>query len=115
MSVFLTRILCITFFVAILSACAGGMYAISSDQSESMSIKYNDGMGTRDVVAKSSVGETFIGTLIWIKDLGASGHYKGGLIGDEGRTIEVVLECNVFTTKCVGTGRADDGKAFFIH
>ena len=109
------RILILLIAVSLLISCTGSMLAISSDQTESLSIDFEDGMGTRDVIALSSNGERFLGTLIWIKDAGSSGRYKGALVGSDGRTLDVKLECNTFTTKCVGTGVTKEGKLFFIR
>lgn len=91
------------------------MKAISGNQNETIKILYEDGFGTRDIKATSSTGENFIGTLIWIKDAGAAGRYRGALIGDKGRTLQVEMECNTFTTKCVGTARDNTGAGFFIR
>ena len=98
----------------LLFACQGSMHAISVDQRETLAVSYSDGMGTRDIRAVSSEGETFSGTLIWIKDPGTSGRYLGALIGDKGRTLQIELECNTFTAKCVGTARDNNGYIFFI-
>ena len=98
-----------------LPSCAGGLKAVSVDQNEQISIEYHDGFGTREVDAISSSGERFNGTLIWIKDPGSSGRYRGLLIGNKGRTLSVELECSTFTTKCVGTAKANTGQIFHIH
>ena len=91
------------------------MRGISADQSETIKILYEDGSGTRDIQATSSTGENFVGTLIWIKDPGPSGRYRRALIGDKGRTLQVEMECNVWTTKCVGTAMDNTGAGFFIQ
>ena len=106
---------CFVIVTIFLAGCGGGMRAISANQSESINISYQDGFGTRDIQATSSAGENFIGTLIWIKDVGNSGRYRGALIGDKGRTLQVEMECNTFTTKCVGTARDNTGAGFFIR
>lgn len=98
-----------------LAGCAGGMKAVSSDQRETLSISYLDGISSRDITAVSSTGETFSGTLVWIKDAGSSGRYRGALMGDKGRTLEVLMECNTFTGKCVSTARDTIGLAFYVQ
>ena len=102
------------FAVVVLTSCAGGMKALSVNQNEQISIEYHDGFGTREVDAISSSGERFTGTLIWIKDPGYSGRYRGGLMGDRGRTLSVELECSSFTTRCVGTAKDNTGQIFHI-
>ena len=102
------------FAVVVLTSCAGGLKAVSVDQGEQISIQYNDGYGTREVDAISTTGERFNGTLIWIKDPGSSGHYRGGLVGNKGRTLSVELECSTFTTRCVGTAKSNTGQIFHI-
>lgn len=109
------KIIGIAITLSFLSGCAGGLKAVSMDQSEQISVNYNDGFGTREIDAISSSGERFIGTLIWIKDPGSSGRYRGAVIGDKGRTLSVELECNTFTTKCVGTAKASTGQMFSIY
>lgn len=104
-------VLAVIFF----AGCGGNMRAISADQSETIKIAYQDGAGTREIQATSSAGENFIGTLIWIKVAGPSGRYRGALIGDKGRTLQVEMECNTWTTKCVGTARDNTGAGFFIR
>lgn len=99
-----------------LAGCVGGgLKAVAMDQVEQISIKYNDGFGTREVDAISSSGERFIGMLIWIKDPGSSGRYRGALTGDKGRTLSVELECNTFTTRCVGSAKSNTGQMFHIE
>jgi len=102
------------FAVVILTNCGGGWKAISVNQDEHISMKYDMGFGTCEVDATSSSGERFNGTLIWIKDPGSSGRYRGGLIGNKGRTLSVELECNTVTTRCVGTAKANTGQIFHI-
>ena len=103
------------FAVVILASCAGGLKAVSVDQNEQISMEYHDGLGTREVDAISTTGERFNGTLIWIKDPGSSGRYRGGLIWNKGRTLSVELECNTVTTRCVGTAKANTGQIFHIQ
>ena len=91
------------------------MKAISANQSETIKISYEDGFGKRDIQATSSSGEKFIGSLVWIKDVGSSGRYRGALIGDKGRTLQVEMECNTFTATCVGTAKDNTGTGFFIR
>ena len=102
------------FAVFVLTNCGGGWKAISVNQDEHISMKYDMGFGTCEVDATSSSGERFNGTLIWIKDPGSSGRYRGGLIGNKGRTLSVELECNTVTTRCVGTAKANTGQIFHI-
>jgi len=109
------KIIGIVITLIFLAGCSGGLKAVSMDQSEQIAFNYNDGFGTREVNAISSSGERFVGTLIWIKDLGSSGRYRGSVIGDKGRTLSVELECNTFTTKCVGTAKASTGQMFSIY
>ena len=106
---------CFVLAAMFLAGCGGSMRAISTDQSETIKISYQDDFGTRDIQATSSAGENFIGTLIWIKDAGTAGRYRGALTGDKGRTLQVEMECNTFTTKCVGTARDNTGAGFFIR
>ena len=103
------------FAVLALTSCGGGWKAVSVDQKEQLSMDYHMGFGTCEVNAISSSGERFNGELIWIKDTGSSGRYRGLLIGNKGRTLSVELECSTFTTKCVGTAKANTGQTFHIH
>jgi hypothetical protein len=99
----------------LLAGCSGGMTAIAVDQSETISMAYEDGFGTRDVEATSSKGEVFQGVLIWIKEPGTVGRYRGALVGNKGRTLQVEMECNTFTAKCAGTARDSAGVGYFIR
>jgi len=99
----------------LLTGCSGAMKAVSADQKDMLDIVYQDGVGTRNVQAKSSSGENFVGTLVWIKDPGTAGRYRGALVGDKGRTLQVEMECNTFTAKCVGTARDNVGTGYFIR
>jgi len=101
--------------VLLLVGCSGGMRAISIDLSETIDISYQDGFGVRNVQATSSKGETFTGPLIWIKDAGSAGRYRGTLTGNKGRTLQVVMECNTSKTKCVGNARDNVGVEYLIR
>ncbi len=112
---YLSASVCLALALILVCGCGGSMRGISADQRETIRISYQDGFGTRDIQATSSAGEKFIGTLVWIKDIGAVGRYKGALVGDSGRTLQVEMECNTFTAKCVGTARDNTGALFFIR
>ena len=104
----------IVLFAWLLAGCQGGMKAMSADQGEVISLAYQDGMGTRDVHGSSTSGESFSGSLLWTKDQRSTGNYRGVLVGENGRTLQVALGCNALKRKCAGTARDNNGLAFIV-
>ena len=104
----------IVLFAWLLAGCQGGMKAMSANQEEVISLAYQDGMATRDVHGSSTSGESFSGSLLWTNDQRGSGKYRGVLVGENGRTLQVALGCNSLKRKCAGTARDNNGSVFLV-
>ena len=104
----------IVLFAWLLAGCQGGMKAMSADQGELISLAYQDDGDTRDVHGSSTSGESFSGSLLWTKDERNSGNFRGDLIGENERTLQVAIKCNSLKRKCAGTARDNNGLAFNV-
>jgi len=101
-------------FAFLLAGCQGGMRAMSANQKEVISLAYQEGKATRDVHGSSTSGESFSGSLHWTKDKRGSGKYRGVLVGENGRTLQVALGCNALKRKCAGTARDNSWSVFLV-
>ena len=101
-------------FAWLLAGCQGSMKVLSANQEEVISLTYQDSMETRDVHGTSTSGESFSGSLLWTKGQRNSGKYRGVVVGESGRTIQVALGCNALKQQCAGTARDNNGLAFFV-
>jgi len=104
----------IVFFAFLLAGCQEGMKAMSANQKEVISLVYQDGMAARDVHGSSTSGESFSGSLLWTNDQRGSGKYRGVLVGENGRTLQVALGCNSLKRKCAGTAKDNNGSVFYV-
>jgi hypothetical protein len=104
----------IVLFAWLLTGCQGSMKVLSASQEEVISLAYKDSMETRDVRGVSTSGESFSGSLLWTKGQRNSGKYRGVLVGENGRTLQVALGCNALKRKCAGTAKDNNGSVFFV-
>lgn len=98
----------------LLAGCQGSMKVMSANQGEVISLAYQDSMETREVHGISTSGEAFSGSLLWTKGQRNSGKYRGVLVGENGRTLQVALGCNALKRKCAGTAKDNQGSVFFV-
>ena len=100
----------------LLTGCQPGLQALSVNQGETLSLTYEDNGNKRDVKGVSTTGESFNGSLIWGGDINGKSHgqYQGTIIGDKGRSLQVVLECNRLQLRCTGTAKDNNGAHFYI-
>ncbi len=106
--------LVIVLFALLLAGCQGGMKVMSANQEEVISLAYQDNMETRGVHGVSTSGESFSGSLRWTKGQRSSGNYRGVLVGENGRTLQVVLGCNSLKQQCAGTATDNNGSVYFV-
>ena len=106
--------LVIVLFALLTAGCQGGMKVLSANQEEVISLAYQDNKETRGIRGVSTSGESFSGSLIWTKGQRSSGKYRGVLVGENGRTLQVALGCNALKRKCAGTARDNSGSVFLV-
>jgi hypothetical protein len=120
-----------------LSACGGGMTVIPRMGGQPLKANYEDGMGQTTINVTLQNGETLQGSLTWIPPggntstavvttgqrfavasgmtSGNTGMYVGSVVGNRGTNMRIELLCNVWTSKCVGTGQTSDGVIYDIQ
>lgn len=98
----------------LLAGCQGGMKVLSENQEEVISLLYQDNLETRGIHGVSTSGESFSGSLLWTKGQRSSGSYRGTLVGENGRTLQVVLGCNSLKQQCAGTAKDSNGAVYFV-
>ena len=104
----------VVLFALLLAGCQGSMKVLSANQEEVISLAYQDNKNTRGVRGVSTTGESFSGNLTWTKGQRSSGNYRGVLVGENGRTLQVVVGCNSVKQKCAGTAKDSNGAVYFV-
>jgi hypothetical protein len=98
----------------LLAGCQGRMKVLSANKGEIISLAYQERTNTRDIHGVSTSGEAFSGSLLWTKGQRSSGKYRGVLVGENGRTLQIALGCNTLKRQCAGTAKDNNGSVFFV-